>query len=76
MPKTIKICSCSGQLTSAKTGRTFFVAHAETPNDFGGSWSTIRWTCISDKPLAVGSEVPLRIRQLDAEKGEGTFYVG
>lgn len=74
-PDTLKVCACVGPLTSQKTGKQFFLVHSETPNTYGGGWSTIRWTAISEKPFAVGASLPFAIRTLDTEKGEGQFYV-
>lgn len=74
-PDSLKVCACVGPLTSQKTGKQFFLVQAETPNIYGGGWSTIRWTAITEKPCAIGAALPLLIRKLDTEKGEGQFDV-
>lgn len=73
IPAKVKVCGCIGPLTSQKSGKQFYLVHAETPND--GEWSTIRWTAVTEKPIAVGAEVGFAVRTLDTEKGEGAFYV-
>lgn len=75
MDKEVKILECLGPFVGKTNGREFFVAHAETPNAFGGVWSTVRWTALTDKPIKPGTVVPLRLRSFDADKGEGQFYV-
>lgn len=75
MNEKLKILECIGPLVSERSHNTFYLLHAETANKFGGVWSTIRWTAPTDKAVKVGTEVELRIRKLDVEKGEGSFYV-
>lgn len=74
IPSKVKVLKCVGPLTGKASGNTFYLVQAETPNDQGG-WSSIRWTAVSEKPIAVGADVGFSLRMVDVDKGEGTFYV-
>lgn len=65
-----------------KAGREFTFCFAETKPraDEDTPWSSIRWSCIfSDNPppadWKAGSEVDVKIRSVDYEKGTGVFDV-
>lgn len=42
------------QVTSKTSGKQFYVANAELPDD-GGEWKTCRWTIMSEKPIPPAS---------------------
>lgn len=65
-----------------KAGREFTFCYAETKpkQDEETPWSSIRWSCIfSDNPppadWKAGSEVDVRQRSVDYDKGTGVFDV-
>lgn len=74
MPNKIKILFLS-EFDSRKNGKHYYVAYSEIPNFVPGMWSTIRLTCLSDKPIRakVGDEVSFILRSFDGLRGEGQF---
>lgn len=79
IPNKLKLLSVRGPIT-AKNGKDYCFAEAETPSDGLSSWSTIRWRCISQRisfPTAwkVGAEVPVDILEFRGRDGEGRFEV-
>lgn len=57
------------QATSKTSGKPFFIAQAELPDE-GGDWKSCRWTIISDKPIPAGL-ADYSVSSYDSMRGEG-----
>lgn len=77
----MKLTILDVQTVTNKQGRQFCFIFAETKPQPGETfWSTIRWQCIlSDEKPPVdwrpGAEVPVKVRNINFEKGEAVFDV-
>ena len=79
IPNKLKLLSVRGPIT-AKNGKDYCFAEAETPSDGVSSWATIRWRCIAQRiafpsSWKVGAEVPVDILEFRGRDGEGRFDV-
>lgn len=79
IPNKLKLISVAGPVT-AKNGKEYCFANAETPSDGVCAFSTIRWRCVRQcislpTTWKVGAEVPVQILEFKARDGEGSFDV-
>lgn len=69
----VQIKEWRGPFHSEKTGREFYRASVELPDD-GGEWSSCRWAVMASKPTPVGAQ-EVTVLSYDARKGEGMARV-